>query len=117
MKIHILAGGPDEHMPPLHQSNDVKWVGVDRGVFLLLQQDILPVKAFGDFDSITKAQLKLVREALQDVELYPAEKDATDLELAFEWAIGKNRKVFVSLEQQVEGLTTCLEAFSSCIKG
>jgi len=89
MKIHILAGGPDEHMPPLHQSNDVKWVGVDRGVFLLLQQDILPVKAFGDFDSITNAQLKLVREALQDVELYPAEKDATDLELAFEWAIGQ----------------------------
>lgn len=41
MKIHILAGGPDEHMPPLHQSNDVKWVGVDRGVFLLLQQDMI----------------------------------------------------------------------------
>ncbi|TYR82679.1 thiamine diphosphokinase [Priestia megaterium] len=91
MIIHILAGGPDEQVPTLvNQWKDAEWIGVDRGVFSLLQQNITPRKAFGDFDSITEEQLEYVRKQLGDIELYPAEKDATDLELAFQWAIKQN---------------------------
>ncbi|WP_110112876.1 thiamine diphosphokinase [Bacillus sp. CGMCC 1.16541] len=89
MIIHILAGGPNETVPSLHKWQSEHWVGVDRGVFSLLQQGIFPQKAFGDFDSITKEQLEYVRKHMEDVELYPAEKDETDLDIALNWAIAQ----------------------------
>ncbi|MBM7701821.1 thiamine diphosphokinase [Metabacillus iocasae] len=87
MIIHILAGGPEENVPSLHRWKDAVWIGVDRGVFSLLNKGIVPQKAVGDFDSITSEELQYVREKMQDIELYPSEKDETDLEIALNWAV------------------------------
>ncbi|WP_210610704.1 thiamine diphosphokinase [Priestia flexa] len=88
--IHILAGGPDNYVPELHKWKACdKWIGVDRGVFTLIEQGIIPDEAFGDFDSINAEQLKVIQDRLEDLHIYPSEKDATDLDLAVEWAISK----------------------------
>ena len=63
------------------------WVGVDHGVLVLLEHDIMPNLALGDFDSVTSEELKMIQEKLPEVSLFPAEKDETDLELAIDWAI------------------------------
>ncbi|KPB04321.1 thiamine diphosphokinase [Bacillus sp. CHD6a] len=92
MNIHIVAGGPTERMPKLHdwQGEDVIWVGVDRGVTYLLEHNIFPAKAFGDFDSITSEELQNIKTQLPHAEIYPSEKDETDTELAVNWALEQN---------------------------
>ncbi|MFC3882619.1 thiamine diphosphokinase [Bacillus songklensis] len=92
MIINILAGGPETRLPSLTDKKwqDDVWVGVDRGVLRLLQQNIQPSKAFGDFDSITQNELSFVRERLRSLEISPAEKDEVDLELALNWAVEQN---------------------------
>ncbi|WP_199426016.1 thiamine diphosphokinase [Thermaerobacillus caldiproteolyticus] len=92
MIIHIVGGGPSEFLPPLHHYNgdNVKWVGVDRGALRLLQMGIQPVKVFGDFDSMDAKELKWVQTVLDDVEIWPSEKDKTDMEIALDWASEQN---------------------------
>lgn len=95
MIIHIVAGGPIELIPDLHalETGDVVWVGVDRGVAYLLQQNIKPFKAFGDFDSITNQELHDIKAQLPDAEVHPSEKDETDTEIAINWAIDQNPEI------------------------
>lgn len=57
--------------------------GVDRALSLGLAVDL----AIGDFDSVSSAGLAAVEEAGARVERHPADKDATDLELALDAAI------------------------------
>jgi thiamine pyrophosphokinase len=89
--IHILAGGPVEFVPDLFSYHEAEaiWVGVDRGVVTLLKAGIIPVKAFGDFDSITEAELEWVRTRLSEVEIWPSEKDQTDMDIAIDWALAQ----------------------------
>ena len=88
MKISILAGGPTQYLPPL--INDPlaghKWVGVDRGVFTLLERGIEPIVAFGDFDSVSSGEWDTISSRVEEVNRYRPEKDETDLELALNWA-------------------------------
>lgn len=92
MIIHIVAGGPTERIPKLEhsQTDNVIWVGVDRGVSYLLKQNIKPAKAFGDFDSITSQELHDIKAQLPYAEIFPSEKDETDTEIAVNWAIEQN---------------------------
>ncbi|MBV6683208.1 thiamine diphosphokinase [Bacillus sp. JRC01] len=88
MKISILAGGPTPYLPPLV---DVPmdahiWVGVDRGVFTLLEKGMEPHVAFGDFDSVSPREWQLISSCVEEVNRYRPEKDETDLELALNWA-------------------------------
>jgi thiamine pyrophosphokinase len=89
MNICIVAGGPSQYCPDLrlYQEHTDLWIGVDRGVLALLEQDIVPNLSVGDFDSVTSAELKMIQEKLPEVSLYPSEKDETDLEIAIQWAI------------------------------
>ncbi|MFD2682874.1 thiamine diphosphokinase [Bacillus seohaeanensis] len=89
MNIHILAGGPLEYIPKLSDycNGNVKWVGVDRGVFTLIEQEILPYRAFGDFDSVTPNEWDIIEEKVSEINRYTPEKDETDLELALNWAM------------------------------
>ncbi len=91
MIINIVVGGPKELIPTLwdYDGNDVIWIGVDRGVVYLLAEGIIPEKAFGDFDSVTEAELELIKEKVPHLNIYPAQKDETDMELALSWAIGQ----------------------------
>lgn len=91
MIINILAGGPVQFIPDIFQYHnpDTIWVGVDRGVYELLKRNIIPDKAFGDFDSIGEYELAWVKEKLANFHVYPSEKDETDLELALNWVMNQ----------------------------
>jgi thiamine pyrophosphokinase len=89
MNINILAGGPEEILPNLHEycgENDI-WVGVDRGVYTLINKNIIPAIAFGDFDSVSKKELQVIEGHVKEMKRYKPEKNETDMELALNWAI------------------------------
>lgn len=89
MDIHIVAGGPSSLLPELQEYNfeDCIWVGVDRGIFTLLQKGIHANIAFGDFDSVTEEEFMFIEENVPILQKYKPEKDETDLELAILWAL------------------------------
>ncbi|TKD71700.1 thiamine diphosphokinase [Pseudalkalibacillus hwajinpoensis] len=90
-EIYIVAGGPVEDLPQnLLEEKDVRWVGVDRGVYTLLQNGILPEHGFGDFDSVTSKERAWMESHDLPFTVYPSEKDHTDLEIALDWAINEN---------------------------
>lgn len=91
MKINILAGGPEILLPELSSyRNDGIWIGVDRGVLTLIENDIQPAMAFGDFDSVTPGELLLIEEKVKELNRFKPEKDETDMELALNWALEQN---------------------------
>lgn len=82
--IAIVGGGPAAYLPDLTQfEQEVSmWIGADRGALSLIEQDINPDIAIGDFDSIeTQEKTKIQSKAGLFLE-YQVEKDETDLELA-----------------------------------
>lgn len=89
MKIGIMAGGPSEWLPSLEDYQDKIdfWIGVDRGVIVLLKRGIVPQLSIGDFDSVTAEELAMIQKQVPELSLFPAEKDETDLEIAIDWAI------------------------------
>ncbi|MGE6258705.1 thiamine diphosphokinase [Heyndrickxia sporothermodurans] len=93
--IHIVAGGPKEHLPNLQtfHSPEVEWVGVDYGVIYLLNSNLIPSIAFGDFDSVTEQQWMHIIKETNKIKKFMPEKDETDMELALLWAIKQNPSV------------------------
>lgn len=89
MIINILGGGPVDLLPDLHNYNEEEsiWVGVDRGVFTLINRDFQPDIAFGDFDSVTANELTEIEKKVKHLEKFKPEKDETDMELALNWAL------------------------------
>lgn len=87
MIYHIVAGGPNELLPDLsfYGEEEIRWIGVDRGVYYLLKAGIMPFKAFGDFDSITAEERIWIESRFQGLEIFPAEKDETDMDIALNW--------------------------------
>ncbi|WP_077211481.1 thiamine diphosphokinase [Bacillus dakarensis] len=92
MIINIVAGGPTDHLPDLTQYNDHNcvWVGVDKGVTVLLEAGIKPAVGFGDFDSVSSDELYAIKKKVNQLMTYEEEKDETDTEHALNWAIGQN---------------------------
>ena len=76
--VVVLAGGP-EAPPVLELPPDVPVIAADSGAELGLRVDL----AVGDFDSISAETLARIPQ----VERHPAEKDASDLELALTAAL------------------------------
>jgi len=87
--INILAGGPEDLLPDLtgYESEEAIWVGVDRGVFHLINRNIIPAMAFGDFDSVNEEELSVIESRVDGIKKYRPEKDETDMELALNWAL------------------------------
>jgi thiamine pyrophosphokinase len=87
--ISIVAGGPESLLPDTFETTDnrITYIGVDEGVRFLLKRGIRPDAAFGDFDSISSEEVDAL--ASDDIKTFTfqREKDMTDLELAFMWAI------------------------------
>lgn len=94
MNINILAGGPLERLPSFdkYKSEEDLWIGVDKGVFTLLSQNIQPYRAFGDFDSVTEEEWALIEENVKSIHRFQPEKDETDMEHALNWALSENPK-------------------------
>jgi thiamine pyrophosphokinase len=95
MIIHIVAGGPENLLPDLDKftSENAIWVGVDRGVFHLLQRNIKPMIAFGDFDSVTPEELTFIESQVKELKRFKPEKDETDTQLALNWALGQKPEI------------------------
>lgn len=83
--IYIVAGGPQQYIPEYDSykngSNTI-WMGVDRGVYYLLEKGIIPTYAVGDFDSINEREWEEIKEKVPNIKQANPEKDETDLELA-----------------------------------
>lgn len=99
MVVHIVGGGPSEFVPSLQHyvGGNVQWIGVDRGVIALLKAGIRPVKAFGDFDSLSVSEWQHVQTVLDDLHIWPAEKDQTDMEIALDWAVAQEEVELIRL--------------------
>jgi thiamine pyrophosphokinase len=91
MVIHILGGGPADLLPDLTEYDEpnIIWVGVDRGVYTLISIGIQPEIAFGDFDSVTAAELSKIETEVKTLKRYKPEKDETDMEHALNWAMNQ----------------------------
>lgn len=98
MKFAILAGGPKEFVPDdnLFYEKDIQWIGVDRGTYHLLQRNIIPIHAFGDFDSVSDKEKTWMMKSGITMSSFSSEKDQTDLELAITWVLQQRpEKVFI----------------------
>ncbi|WNB90444.1 thiamine diphosphokinase [Bacillus sp. NEB1478] len=93
MKIRIVAGGPVSLIPDLKKyvgGPDTIWIGVDRGTFVLIETGIRPKHAFGDFDSVSENEKEAIVHASIHLNVYRSEKDQTDMEIAFAWAMDQD---------------------------
>ncbi|HUD19217.1 MAG TPA: thiamine diphosphokinase [Patescibacteria group bacterium] len=86
-RICIVANGRLE--PILLESIAVgdMVIGVDRAAFWLIQHEVLPDVAIGDFDSVTPEEMKMISKNVEEVKCYKPEKNYTDTELALRFAI------------------------------
>ncbi|RXI98053.1 thiamine diphosphokinase [Anaerobacillus alkaliphilus] len=91
--IKIVAGGPRECLPSLQKKENEIWIAVDKGFEHLLNHQIVPDFVLGDFDSVSVDGKKLITK--QNYIQYPAEKDKTDLEIAFLHAIDESPDIIV----------------------
>ncbi|KIL50427.1 hypothetical protein KP77_18020 [Jeotgalibacillus alimentarius] len=91
--INLVGGGPiySEWFQTLPK--DGQWVGVDRGTVFLLEHGLHVDHAFGDFDSVSPSEKELILQKVSTVHEEPPEKDATDMELALQWAFTQYEEV------------------------
>ena len=77
-KIALFVGGELEWF-----TTDFDYfVGVDRACLRLFELGLPIDLAVGDFDSVSRSELKMIQSAAKDCMIAPAEKDDTDTELA-----------------------------------
>jgi len=87
-KCVIIASGPIEHLDKMRDHfEDAYIISVDGGLHHLDKLSILPDVIIGDFDSIDHNLLSSYKEKNIPVHNYPTRKDATDSELAIDYAI------------------------------
>ncbi|WP_147532047.1 thiamine diphosphokinase [Bacillus marasmi] len=89
MIINIVGGGPVQFFPDLKlYDDDVSiWIGVDKGVTILLNKGITPSYAFGDFDSVSGEEWQKIEQTVSGIQRFKPEKDETDMDLAINWAL------------------------------
>ncbi|QVK18846.1 thiamine diphosphokinase [Mycoplasmatota bacterium] len=86
MIINIVAGGPlDIDLVKAHPADLT--IGVDYGAYQLINNNMTLDVAFGDFDSINTYQLVELLNTCSKVNKYKKDKDNTDTELAFSYAL------------------------------
>jgi len=87
-KCVIVASGPIEHLDEMKSHfDDAYIISVDGGLHHLDYLNIKPDVIIGDFDSIDHALLERYRTYDIPIHSYPSRKDATDSELAIDYAI------------------------------
>ncbi|MBA2174184.1 thiamine diphosphokinase [Halobacillus locisalis] len=91
-KIAVVGGSPKAYIPDLKafDQEDMVWIGADQGAEVLIENDIVPDIAIGDFDSVSKVSKERIKQTSQSFVEYPDEKDETDLELAINEALKQN---------------------------
>lgn len=91
MRVNVLVGGPIDLLPlaMIKKRQAEVWIGVDRGAITLVENNIIPAAAIGDFDSISSNALASLQDDLRQVDVSPPEKDYTDTQLGVKLAINK----------------------------
>src|SRR5699024_9755080 len=85
--VAIVASGPTDHLPDFAAFEEVDvWIGVDRGAYVLAKSEIEMDVAVGDFDSVTEEERMILETHSATLNIYPREKNETDLEIALEKA-------------------------------
>lgn len=86
--VVVVAGGDALDPSMGHRvPADAHVIAADSGVDRALAVGLAVHEAIGDLDSVTPAGLEAVEASGGEIERYPADKDATDLELALDRAI------------------------------
>lgn len=75
MKINVVMRDVDF----INDTND--YAGVDRGVYRLLKQGIIPKFTYGDYDSVSREEREFIESQLK-INAVNSEKDYTDSHLA-----------------------------------
>ncbi|MFC6289223.1 thiamine diphosphokinase [Levilactobacillus angrenensis] len=87
--FNLLVGGPKANWPvDLTEKIVGPWIGVDRGTLRLIEHNVQPVAAIGDFDSLAAPELQRVRRNVKDIRQSQPEKDFTDTQMAVSVAFG-----------------------------
>lgn len=82
----ICAGGPNPVLPQVI-AEDYHIIGVDRGSLALISAGYTLDIAIGDFDSVSAEELSEIKKHSKQVIQYPAEKDATDFQIALYYIV------------------------------
>lgn len=73
-------------------------LGVDRGALFLIENGCRPDLAMGDFDSVNAEEFSRIKlESKECLDCDPVNKDETDTEMAFNWALTQNPREIVLL--------------------
>lgn len=90
-QVIVVAGGAPSDWPELanFDREATVWFGVDRGAFYLLEREIVPELAIGDFDSLNSEELARVKAGIPEVITAQPEKDDTDTQLGMMEAISR----------------------------
>ena len=92
--VIVVAAGEGPALPDLPDSAFV--IAADGGLDRALQLGLRPRVVLGDLDSVSEAALRWAEDEGVRVVRHPAEKDATDLELALDEAVAlEARRVLV----------------------
>jgi thiamine pyrophosphokinase len=89
-RIVIVTGGTLGDWVLKEIQQDDLLVGSDRGALFLLRHGLQPDIALGDFDSVTETELADIQAGSKVfLSCDPIDKDLTDTELAFDWALAQ----------------------------
>ncbi|WP_017380819.1 thiamine diphosphokinase [Paenisporosarcina sp. TG-14] len=83
--VVICAGGPiDElaNLEPYKLSDEVVFIGADKGSVYLLNEGIIPTVAVGDFDSLSSEEFLDLTNRVASVKVASVDKNETDTDLA-----------------------------------
>ncbi|WP_163970706.1 thiamine diphosphokinase [Oceanobacillus halotolerans] len=88
MKVAVVGNGPKNLIPDLSPYESIidLWIGADRGALTIIDQRLPLDLAVGDFDSISSYQKRRLEDQARKVNVYPVEKDQTDIEIALSHA-------------------------------
>ena len=84
--LFVSGGRKPEKNYFLQLAEDRKIFCVDKGIDICREENILPQFLIGDFDSAFKESVHWAIEKKIPIEIHPADKDFTDLQLALEFA-------------------------------
>ncbi|GCD09509.1 thiamine diphosphokinase [Clostridium tagluense] len=89
MKVIIISGGnpPSKEFITKEITEDTFLIGADSGANCLYDYNIEPHLLVGDFDSIDKGAFEYFKKGKCIIDIYPAEKDFTDTEIAAQKAL------------------------------
>ncbi len=99
MKVIIISGGnpPSRELLEKEITEDAFLIGADSGANCLYDYNILPDSLVGDFDSVSEKALEYFKKNNCSLDIYPAEKDFTDTEIAVNKALSMNPKEIIFL--------------------